>query len=381
MTQNGVTYVEGSRNAYISRAGYLLNRYGVSEKDATDWAVAKFSDYDGDVPGIIRACHQQTDEHGEEAKSKVRNGKNARLAAYVHVTTDAAHFTHCLRKWLVGLVAGLFSEKVSNQVVLVLIGPQGCGKTTFFEYLLPPELYRYYCTKTNSNRLDKDDRLMLSEYALINFEELESMRTAEMNQLKAMITLRTVNDRRAYGRYVEQRPRIASFRGTGNALRFLNDPTGTRRWLPFEVTHIDDPRTSPFHYEGIYSQALHLLRTGFRHWFTQDEVAAQAVHNEAFEVPNPEEELIATYYRRPLPGEVCKFVTTTNIQERINAAIKQPLSLVRIAAAMKKMEFEQGRSKLSRGFYVVERSHEEVVNYQRETAHFLRDFEERTSES
>ena len=103
--------------------------------------------------------------------------------------------------------------------------------------------------------------------------------------------------------------------------------------------------------------------------------------DEAFEVPNPEEELISTYYRRPLPGEVCKFVTTTNIQERINAAIKQPLSLVRIAAAMKKMEFEQGRSKVSRGFYVVERSHEEVIKYQREMAHFMRDFEEDSNES
>ena len=501
LTRQGISYVEGSRNTYISRAGYLLNRYGVPEKEAVDWAKSEFCNYDGDVPGIIRSCYQQVEEHGMESPSKgegskrnvrlatplelaeflkgqarfrhnVISGKTeitllsppegegtgnassllsppleelegaaftdltdrhlstlwrrfdtegmrtteehlhslirsdftplynpfeeyfnhlppwngqtdyiARLADYVHPITDATHFAHCLRKWLVGMVAGFFDEKVTNQVVLVLIGPQGCGKTTFFEYLLPPELYRYYCTKTNSNRLDKDDRLMLSEYALINFEELESMRTPEMNQLKAMITMRMVNDRRAYGRYKEQRPRIASFCGTGNNSRFLNDPTGTRRWLPFEVTRIDDPRTRPFPYEGIYSQALHLLRSGFRYWFTQDEVAVQAAHNEAFEVPNPEEELISTYYRRPLPGEVCKFVTTTNIQERINAAIKQPLSLVRIAAAMKKMEFEQGRSKVSRGFYVVERSHEEVIKYQREMAHFMRDFEEDSNES
>ena len=68
-------------------------------------------------------------------------------------------------------------------------------------------------------------------------------------------------------------------------------------------------------------------------------------------------------------------------EDKLNAAIKQPLSLVRIAAAMKKMEFEQGRSKVSRGFYVVERSHEEVIKNQRETAHFMRDFEEDSNES
>ena len=82
--------------------------------------------------------------------------------------------------------------------------------------------------------------------------------------------------------------------------------------------------------------------------------------NKAFEVPNPEEELISTYYRRPLPGEVCKFVTTTNIQERINAAIKQPLSLVRIAAAMKKMEFTQVRKGSLRGFLVFEYNSEQL---------------------
>lgn len=468
IARQGITYTPGSRNAYICRAGYLLNRYGVEEQKAVAWAEKEFADYDGDVSGIIRSCYGRKEEHGKEAAAKdkrqatgeERKGKSIRLATpqelaeylnrqarfrhnkisdkteiamtdsftdltdrhlstlwrrfdveglrtteehlhsvirsdftpiynpfeeyfnalppwdgetdyiallagYVQVNTDPDHFTHCLRKWLVGLVAGLFDEKVTNQTVLVLIGPQGCGKTTFFEYILPPPLYRYYCTKTNSNRLDKDDRLMLSEYALINFEELESMRTPEMNQLKAMITMRTVNDRRAYGRYKEQRPRVASFCGTGNNPRFLNDPTGTRRWLPFEVSHIDDPRERPFPYEGIYSQALHLLRTGFRYWFTRDEIARQAAHNSDFEVPNPEEELIQTYYRRPLPGEACKFVTTTNVQERINASIKQPLSLHKIAGAMKKIGFNPVRTASARGFLVVEYTPEELRNNQR----------------
>lgn len=466
IVRKGIKYVEGSRNQYISRFGYQLNRRGIPEQAAIDWAVKKFYDFDDDVAAIIRSCYNQVEEHGREKKkaavpSRSRmatpeelgeflntqarfryneiSGKTeiamlktakkeavpssaisfvpitdrhlstlwrrfnmenlhtteeqihslirsdftpaynpfkeyfeslppwdgqtdyiAQLAGYVHTTTDPDHFAHCLCKWLVGMVAGFFDEKVTNQVVLVLIGPQGCGKTTFFEYMLPPQLYNYYSTKTNSNRLDKDDRLMLSEYALINFEELESMRTSEMNQLKAMITMRTVNERAPYGRYMEKRQRIASFCGTGNTTRFLNDPTGTRRWLPFEVTHIDDPRTYPFPYEGIYSQALHLLRSGFRYWFNREEMIRQASHNEKFEVPNPEEELIATYYRRPLLGEVVKFVTTSNIQERINSAIKKPLSLVKIATAMKKMEYPQVRKGSLRGFLVYEYSIDEL---------------------
>ena len=54
-----------------------------------------------------------------------------------------------------------------------------------------------------------------------------------------------VNERRAYGHYKENRPHIASFCGTTNQPEFLNDPTGSRRWLPFTVVHIDDPYTHP----------------------------------------------------------------------------------------------------------------------------------------
>ena len=66
------------------------------------------------------------------------------------------------------------------------------------------------------------------------------MRPAELNQLKAMVTMPYVNERAAYGRNKERHPHIASFCGTGNNVQFLTDPTGNRRWLPFEVSQIRD---------------------------------------------------------------------------------------------------------------------------------------------
>ena len=35
-------------------------------------------------------------------------------------------------------------------------------------------------------------------------------------------------------------------RGTGNNVQFLSDPTGNRRWLPFEIESIESPRDRPF---------------------------------------------------------------------------------------------------------------------------------------
>ena len=57
-------------------------------------------------------------------------------------------FAQYLKKWLVGMVAGWVDANVVNNVILVLIGEQGSYKTTWFNYLLPPELKQYFYTKT-----------------------------------------------------------------------------------------------------------------------------------------------------------------------------------------------------------------------------------------
>ena len=120
--------------------------------------------------------------------------------------------------------------------------------------------------------MTKGDRLSLAEYAIICLEEIDSMRTPELNQLKALVT--TKNDKReaAYSRYKENRAHIASFCGTGNNMQFLTDQTGNRRWLPFEADYIDDPRTVRYDYQGIYSQALALWRSGMAYWFNGSEI-------------------------------------------------------------------------------------------------------------
>ena len=190
-----------------------------------------------------------------------------------------------LKKWLVGMVASWLSEDVVNNVILVLIGEQGAYKTTWFNYLLPPPLKQYFYTKTNANRMSKDDILTLAQYALVCCEELDTMRPAELNQLKAAVTMPSIDERAAYAHYHEHRKHIASFCGTGNNTQFLSDPTGNRRWLPFEVESILSPREHPFHYEGIYAQALSLYTSGFQYWFTKEEIQELNRHNKQFEAP------------------------------------------------------------------------------------------------
>ena len=269
-----------------------------------------------------------------------------------------------LKKWLVGMVASWISDDVVNNVILVLIGEQGAYKTTWFNYLLPPPLKQYFYTKTNANRMSKDDILTLAQYALVCCEELDTMRPAELNQLKAAVTMPNIDERAAYAHYHEHRKHIASFCGTGNNTQFLSDPTGNRRWLPFEVESIVSPRDHPFHYEGIYSQALALYKSGFQYWFTKEEIQELNRHNRQFETPRLEHELVDLYFRRPTDSELGEFMSVARALQMISNGISQKLSAVNVGRAFSDLGFKRVRTNSSRGFIVVCRTPEEIKAYQ-----------------
>ena len=269
-----------------------------------------------------------------------------------------------LKKWLVGMVASWLSEDVVNNVILVLIGEQGAYKTTWFNYLLPPPLKQYFYTKTNANRMSKDDILTLAQYALVCCEELDTMRPAELNQLKAAVTMPSIDERAAYAHYHEHRKHIASFCGTGNNTQFLSDPTGNRRWLPFEVESILSPREHPFHYEGIYAQALSLYTSGFQYWFTKEEIQELNRHNKQFEAPHLEHELVDLYFRRPIDSELGEFISVARALQMISNGISQKLSAVNVGRAFSDLGFKRVRTNSSRGFIVVCRTPEEIKAYQ-----------------
>ena len=288
----------------------------------------------------------------------------ARLAAGVHVKDDQELFGVYFKKWLVATIASLLDTKVVNHEILVFIGKQGIYKTTWMQRLLPTELQRYFYVKSNNQRVSKDDLFTLTEFALVCLEELEEMTSAQVSQLKAITAMKVVNERAAYGHFKESRPHIASFCGTSNNVTFLNDLSGNRRWLPFEVEAIDNPFDCPIDYAGVYAQGYALWKSGFHYWFEPEEIAAINLHNRNFEVPCLERELVQVYYRHPNPGERCVFLTNAQMLGRINMGIRQTLSATRLGMVMKQEGYEAVRYKGCRGYRVVELKGEEIANEQ-----------------
>ena len=293
------------------------------------------------------------------------DGKNHILLLSASVTVKGGGeqqvlFYQYLRKWLVAMVASWLDDEVVNQTVLVFIGEQGLYKTTWFNHLLPPELRNYFRIKVNSNRLGKDDLIAMSQYGLVCYEELDVMRASDVNTMKSVVTMPSIDERRPFERFMEHMPHVASFCGTGNNVQFLNDSTGNRRWLPFEVERIDNPREHPFDYEAIYAEAYALYLQGFRYYFTKDEEEVLKAHNKAFETPHPEQEAIISCFRLPNEQERGEFYTATDILGKIsyNPALK--LTIEKIGSAMQALGFKPYRSNGRRGYRVVEYKPEEI---------------------
>ena len=311
--------------------------------------------WDGETDYIDRLAamvHVKESPHSplQQDKSRERND----------LSETPVRFADILKRWMVSMIAAALNETVVNQVILTLIGRQGSYKTSFMQHILPPVLSEYYTTKSNSSRMTKDDLFTMTENLVINLEEIDTMPPSELNQLKAMVTQRYVDERRAYGRNKVHLPHVASFVATGNNLQFLTDDTGNRRWLPFEVEDIDSPWEADIPYEGIYSQTYALYQDiNFRYWFTDKEIQQLRGHVQQFEVPRPEYELILTYYRKPMGLERGVYTTSSQIIGRFgNTSLR--LSLQKVGRAMRELGFRQVKASNANYWVVVERTTEEV---------------------
>jgi hypothetical protein len=269
----------------------------------------------------------------------------------------------CFKKWFVGMVASWLKDEVVNHQVLVLIGRQGIFKTTWLEHLIPPELRAYCCKLANTTQINKDDRLRLAEFGLINLDELDSMSSRELNTMKSIITASDVNERVAYGYTKERKIRLASFCASSNRREFLTDITGNRRWLPFEVENIQNPYETILPYERMYAQARHLIQYGFNYWFDLDDIATLEEHNETFRAQESEEQLLPILFDVPAEGRG-EFMTTAQISERLvtYGNIKKPMPLNRLGVLLGTVGYQKkviGKQRL-RGWLVYQRSTDEI---------------------
>ena len=130
----------------------------------------------------------------------------------------------------------------------------------------------------------------MSQFLLINLDEFNQIpATIQEGFLKNVIQLARVKIKRPYGKHVEDFPRLASFIATTNEHSVLADPSGNRRFIGIELTGSID-LSRPIDYEGLYGQAVNLLKRGEQYWFGESEVRDIMAHNRQFQILSPAEQ-------------------------------------------------------------------------------------------
>ena len=266
----------------------------------------------------------------------------ANLASCV-IVRNSEKWLPYLIKWLVAVVANAIDDReCRNHTCLVLTGEQGKFKTTFLDLLCPPALKGYSYTGKIYPQ-EKDTLTYIGQNLIVNIDDqLKALNKRDENELKNLITCPMVKYRMPYDKYVEEHSHLASFVASVNGNDFLTDPTGSRRFLPFEVLAIDIERAKEISMDAVYTEAKALLKSGFRYWFNDDEIAELYRESEDFQVQTAEMELLLRCFEKPTEDNPhCAYMTTTEILAYLGVYTHQPLTLKRMGEALKRAGFEK----------------------------------------
>ena len=213
-------------------------------------------------------------------------------------TVDAKNqemFNKYFKKFLVSTVDCLLNEDAGNDTALIFHGEQGTGKTRWVRTLVPKALGREYIKEGSLDLKKNDDQKFLSTSWFINMDDLASMKTIKIEELKAFMTQMSIDFRQAFGKQNTFFVRRASFIGSTNIADLLTDTTGNRRFLVFHVNGLNYMHKVDI--DGVWSQAFHLLmHDNFRGWLNPEEAAEVNAMNENFrEVSEEEQRILANF--------------------------------------------------------------------------------------
>jgi hypothetical protein len=231
--------------------------------------------------------------------------------------------------WMCGLTAQwLGKDKLhGNSVAPILISKrQGRQKSTFCKLLLPNELQQYYLDRLNINSTARAEE-KLTEFALINLDEIDKYSAKGMASLKNLMQIASVNTKKAYQQGLSELPRTASFIATSNRRDLLTDPTGSRRFICIEVDKKID--CSPIDHTQIYAQLKEEIEQGKRYWFEEDEEAEIMAHSAAYQRNTIEADVFDTLFRKPIGNEKTVKLSALEIYEEMKAVDKEAMKGVK----------------------------------------------------
>lgn len=204
---------------------------------------------------------------------------------------EAPLLVETVRRWFISAVARAMRPGEKVDTALVLVGPQGMKKSTFFYELAP----RWF-GDTEIRIGDKDAYGQIHANWITEWGELDRITDQRhAADVKAFVARRTDHFRPPYGRTTDAFPRSCVIVGSVNPTQFLNDPTGARRFWCVTVTREVDIELLRSWRDQLWAEARAALDAGEQWWFDGEQEAIRSEHVERHRRRDPWEELIARW--------------------------------------------------------------------------------------
>ncbi|MDT0635077.1 VapE domain-containing protein [Spectribacter hydrogenooxidans] len=165
------------------------------------------------------------------------------------------------RNFFISAVARVMRPGCKADLMLILEGAQGAGKSTAIELLAGPEWFVVQSEPPEA----KDFYQILQGRWIVEIAELQSFSKAQVSRVKQAISTPVDVYRASYGRLPREYPRQCVFVGSTNEDEYLRDPTGARRFMPVRV-HSVDLEALRLQREQLWAEAVHRFDQGETWW-------------------------------------------------------------------------------------------------------------------
>lgn len=221
-----------------------------------------------------------------------------------YLGADDSPYTRAVtRKSLAAAVARIYEPGKKFDNVLVMVGPQGVGKS----YILK-RLGREWFSDSLTTVQGKEAYEQLHGNWIIEMAELSATKKAEAEAIKHFISKQEDIFRVSYDKHTTVFPRQCVFFGTTNDARFLRDRTGNRRFWPVQVGNTE-PVKSIFddlddnEINQLWAEALHLYKNGEGLYLDKSIEALATDIRECHSEEDPYVGLIQEYLNSPITDE------------------------------------------------------------------------------
>ncbi|MEM7773369.1 MAG: VapE domain-containing protein, partial [Cyanobacteria bacterium P01_A01_bin.37] len=279
---------------------------GDGVEDAADLRLSLALDHNIDIPGancdlIIKRLAKQNSYHPVkdylEICEKTYGTSTEILSgiAYRYFGCPEPIYQTFLTKTLVAAVARIFEPGCKVDTALILQGPQGYRKSSFFRTLAGNT---WFDDSMGAAMNERDERLKLHQFWFLEWGEMESfLKKKDISGVKAFLSCPVDTVRPPYGRQAIRLKRRSIIVGSTNQCEFLSDATGNRRFWVVPVHHRIDLELLQQERDQIWAAAIALYRSGSPVFLSEEEEAIATECNESYQNEDPWLGRIMNYLR------------------------------------------------------------------------------------